>query len=160
MSDAGIMSSPNIEGKDFKQQMAELGASVSYGCNDSYFYISISGEDGNMSKIMNLVNRQLLMPYLEQKQLDALKGSEFFNRLSRQKRPPVQKSALLQYALYGKKSSYLDEVPFKDIWQLGLPKVQSLVAQARTYALDVLLRNPSEGQTHCRTAADRRNETL
>ena len=137
MSDAGIMSSPNIEGKDFKQQMAELGASVSYGCNDSYFYISISGEDGNMSKIMNLVNRQLLMPYLEQKQLDALKGSEFFNRLSRQKRPPVQKSALLEYALYGKKSSYLDEVPFKDIWQLGLPKVQSLVAQARTYALDV-----------------------
>ena len=137
MSDAGIMSSPNIEGKDFKQQMAELGASVSYGCNDSYFYISISGEDGNMSKIMNLVNRQLLMPYLEQKQLDALKGSEFFSRLSRQKRPPVQKSALLEYALYGKKSSYLDEVPFKDIWQLGLPKVQSLVAQARTYALDV-----------------------
>ena len=90
-----------------------------------------------MDKIMNLVTRQLLMPYLEQKQLDAIKGSEFFSRLSRQKRTVYQKSALMQYALYGNKSAYLDEVPFADIWGLGLPKVQSLVAQAREYALDV-----------------------
>ena len=137
MQDAGIMGSPNIEGKDFDQKVAELGGSVSYGCSDSYFSVVISGEDANMGKIMNLVSRQLLMPYLEQKQLDAVKGSEFFSRYSRQKRTAVQKSALLQYALYGKKSSYLDEVPFADIWTLGLPRVQSLVAEARTYALDV-----------------------
>ena len=137
MENAGIMGSPNVEGKDFDQQVAELGGSVAYGCSDSYFSVYISGEDENYAKIMNLVNRQLLMPYLEQKQLDAVKGSEFFSRYSRQKRTAVQKSALVQYALYGKKSSYLDEVPFIDIWQLGLPRVQSLVAQAREYALDV-----------------------
>ena len=137
MNNAGIMGNPATEGKDFKQQMAELGGDVSYGCNDSYFYISISGEDGNMNKIMNLVNRQLLMPYLETKQLDAIKGSEFFTRLSRQKRTAVQKSALMQYALYGEKSAYLDEVPFADIWGMGLPQVQSLLSSARTYALNV-----------------------
>ena len=137
MNKAGIMGMPNLEGKDFKQQMAELGGDVSYGCNDSYFYVSISGEDGNMNKIMNLVNRQMLMPYLEQKQLDNVKGSVFYSRLSRQKQTSVQKSALLQYALYGDKSPYIDEVPFIDIWQLGLPKVQSLLAEARTYALDI-----------------------
>ena len=86
---------------------------------------------------MNLVSRQLLMPFLEQKQLDSVKGHVFYDRLSRQKRTAVQKSALVQYALYGKKSPYLDEVPFADIWTLGLPRVQSLVAEARTYALDV-----------------------
>ena len=59
------------------------------------------------------------LPYLEQKQLDALKGSEFFSRYSRQKRTAVQKSALMQYALYGKKSAYLDEVPFADVWGLN-----------------------------------------
>lgn len=137
MNNAGIMGNPATEGKDFAQQMAELGADVSYGCNDSYFYISISGEDGNMNKIMNLVSRQLLMPYLEKKQLDAIKGSEFFTRLSRQKRTAVQKSALMQYALYGDKSAYLDEVPFADIWGMGLPQVQSLLSSARTYALNV-----------------------
>ena len=137
MNNAGIMGNPATEGKDFAQQMAELGGDVSYGCNDSYFYISISGEDGNMNKIMNLVSRQLLMPYLETKQLDAIKGSEFFTRLSRQKRTAVQKSALMQYALYGDKSAYLDEVPFADIWGMGLPQVQSLLSSARTYALNV-----------------------
>lgn len=137
MENAGVMGSPNLEGKDFDQKIAELGGSVSYGCSDSYFTISISGEDENLNKIMNLVNRQLLMPYLEQKQLDAVKGSEFFSRLSRQKRTAVQKSALLQYALYGKKSSYLDEVPFADIWAMDGVQVQRLVASARTYALDV-----------------------
>ena len=137
MNDAGIMGNPALEGKDFDQQIAELGGSVSYGCSDSYFTISISGEDENFTKIMNLVSRQLLMPYLEQKQLDGVKGSVFYDRYSRQKRTSVQKSALLQYALYGKKSSYLDEVPFIDIWNLDGVKVQQLIASARTYALDI-----------------------
>ena len=137
MENAGIMGMPNLEGKDFDQQVAELGGSVSYGCSDSYFSVVISGEDENLDKIMNLVKRQLLFPYLEQKQLDAVKGSEFFSRLSRQKRTAVQKSALMQYAMYGKKSAYLDEVPFADIWGLELPRVQQLIAEARTYALDV-----------------------
>ena len=137
LNNAGVMGVPNIDGKEFKKQMAELGGSISYSCDDSYFYVYISGEDANINKIMNLVNRQLLMPYLEQKQLDALKGSEFFSRYSRQKRTAVLKSALLQYALYGKQSSFIDEVPFKDIWHLGSADIQAQLAQARTYALDV-----------------------
>ena len=136
MEDAGIMGEKPLEGKDFDEKIAELGGSVSYGCSDSYFTVSISGEDENFAKIMNLVNRQLLMPYLEQKQLDAIKGSVFFDRLTRQKRTAVQKSALMQYALYGKKSAYLDEVKFIDIWNLDGVQVQRLVAAARTYALD------------------------
>ena len=137
MEDAGVMGEKPMEGKDFDEKIAELGGSVSYGCSDSYFSISVSGDDENLAKIMNLVNRQLLMPYLEQKQLDNLKGSEFYSRLSRQKRTAVLKSALLQYALYGKKSSFLDEVKFIDIWNLDGVQVQRLVASARTYALDV-----------------------
>ncbi len=136
MEDAGIMGEKPLEGKDFDEKIAELGGSVSYGCSDSYFMVSISGEDENFAKIMNLVNRQLLMPYLEQKQLDAIKGSVFFDRLTRQKRTAVQKSALMEYALYGKKSAYLDEVKFIDIWNLDGVQVQRLVAAARTYALD------------------------
>lgn len=135
MNDAGIM--PNTEGKDFQMQLAKLGANVSYGCSDSYFTISISGEDKNMAEVMNLINRQLLMPYLDSKQLDNLKGQTYFSRSSRQKRTRVQKSALMQYAMYGDKSSYIDEVPFSDVWALNGGKVQSLIASARTYALNV-----------------------
>ena len=135
MNNAGIM--PKTEGKDFQMQLANLGADVSYGCSDSYFTISISGEDKNLGEVMNLINRQLLMPYLDTKQLDNLKGSTFYSRYTRQKRTGVQKSALMQYALYGDKSSYIDEVPFADVWALNGGKVQSLIASARTYALNV-----------------------
>jgi len=135
MNNAGVL--PKIEGKDFKLQLSELGADVSYSCSDSYFTISITGEDKNLGEVMNLVNRQILMPYLDTKQLDNLKGSEFYSRYTRQKRTTVQKSALLQYAMYGDKSDYLDEVPFADVWGLDGGKVQSLIASARTYALDI-----------------------
>ena len=135
MNYAGML--PKVEGKDFQLQLSELGANIAYGCSDSYFTISISGEDGNMNKIMQLVSRQILMPYLDQKQLDNIKGGVFFSRLTRQKRTQVQKGALMEYALYGKKSAYLDEVPFADIWGLDGGKVQSILASARTYALDV-----------------------
>lgn len=135
MNNAGVL--PKTEGKDFKVQLSELGADVSYSCSDSYFTISITGEDQNLGEVMNLINRQILMPYLDTKQLDNLKGSEFYSRYTRQKRTAVQKSALLQYAMYGDKSDYLDEVPFADVWELNGGKVQSLIASARTYALDI-----------------------
>ena len=79
----------------------------------------------------------MLMPYLEQKQLDNVKGGVFYSRLSRQKQTSVQKNALLQYALYGDKSPYIDEVPFIDIWHLSLPNVHTILTDARSYALDV-----------------------
>ncbi len=134
MNTAGVM--PNTEAQEFNREMAELGASVGYYCDDSYFYISISGEDANLEKIMALVTRQLIMPKLEQKQLDNIIGSVFISRWSRQKRNAMQRSALMQYALYGDKSSYIDEVKFGDIYALSLPKIQTLIGQAREYALD------------------------
>ena len=135
MNYAGIQ--PATEAQEFNRQMAALGAEVSYGCSDSYFTISISGEDEHLHEIMNLVNRQLLFPKLDQKQLDNIKSQVFFSRLTRTKRTPIQKSALVAYALYGDKSPYIDEVPFGDIWRLGLPQIQSEIAKARTYALDI-----------------------
>lgn len=136
MEDAGVQ--PSTKGTEFKRQLAELGGSVSYGCSDSYFTISISGEDSHLTEIMNLVNRQLLMPKLEQKQLDNVKGQVFYSRLSREKRTASQKSALMAYAMYGDNSPYLkEEVPFADIWGMDLVKVQTQIAAARTYELEI-----------------------
>ena len=135
LNSAGVM--PDTEAQEFNRQMAELGAAVGYSCDDSYFVISIMGEDANLEKITALVTRQLLMPKLEQKQLDAIKGSVFFSRYMRAKRPAAQKSALVQYALYGENSPYIDEVKFADVYALSLPRIQELIAKARSYALDV-----------------------
>ena len=135
MNTAGTMAG-NMEAQEFNRQMAEYGATVNYDCDDSYFYISVMGTDQNLEKIMQLVSKQLIMPKLEQKQLDNIIGSVFFSRWNRQKRNGMQRSALMQYALYGDKSSFIDEVKFSDIYALSLPKIQTLVSQAREYALD------------------------
>ncbi|MBP5290199.1 MAG: insulinase family protein, partial [Paludibacteraceae bacterium] len=135
MNTAGTMAG-NLEASEFNRQMAELGATVGYGCDDSYFTVSIMGVDKHLEEIMQLVTKQLIMPKLEQKQLDNIIGSVFFSRWSRQKRTAAQKSALVQYALYGDKSPFIDEVKFSDIYGLSLPKIQTLVGQAREYALD------------------------
>ena len=135
MNTAGTMAG-DMDASEFNRQMAELGATVSYSCDDSYFTISIMGVDKNLEAIMQLVTKQLLMPKLEQKQLKNIINPILYSRLSRQKRTSVLKSAMVQYALYGDQSPYIDEVKFGDLYALSLPQIQMMVSQARGYALD------------------------
>ncbi len=135
MNTAGTMIG-NLDAQAFRRQLAELGGQIGYGISDSYFTIQIMGEDKNLEEISKLVNQQLLQPKLDQEQLDAIKGSVFSSRLSLPKRESAQKSALLNYALYGKESHYIDVVNFNDVYTISLPQVQTLLGEARSYALD------------------------
>ena len=136
MNTAGTMIG-NFDAQEFRRRLAELGGQCAYGVNDNYFYVQIVGEDANLADITRLVNTQLIQPKLDQEQLDNVKGSEFVSRLNMPKRETAQASALVQYALYGKKSKYIDVVPFEDVYTLSLPQVQTIIGSARTYALDV-----------------------
>lgn len=135
MNTAGTMIG-NMDAQEFRRRLAELGAQMGYGISDSYFTIQIMGDDDNIEEIARLVNSQILAPKLDQEQLDAIKGQDFSSRMMLKKRESAQASALLQYALYGKKSSYLDVVPFADVYGISLPRVQSLISEARSYAMD------------------------
>ena len=136
MNTAGTMIG-NLDAQEFRRRLTELGGGCGYGVNDNYFYVSIYGEDENLAEIAKLVNTQLLAPKLEQEQLDNIKGGDFVSRLSMPKRETAQASALLQYALYGSKSPYIDVVPFEDVYAISLPQVQTIISDARTYELDV-----------------------
>lgn len=131
---AGIM--PNTDAQQFRRQLSELGGRCSYGCNESYLYVQIIGRDENLEKICELVNRQMLMPKLDKKQLDNIKGSEFSSRLNEAKRSSAQANALVAYALYGKKSPYLDRVSFMDVYNLSIPQLHGFFSEAKQYALD------------------------
>ena len=135
MNTAGTMAG-NLDAQAFRRRLAELGARVAYGVSENYFTVSIVGEDENLAEITRLVNTQLLMPKLDQEQLDNIKGSEFNSRYTMPKRESAQASALIQYAIYGKNSPYIDVVPFGDVYSISLPKVQTIIGDARTYALD------------------------
>ena len=56
MNRGGIM--PNIEPQDFRRQLSELGGRCAYGVNDSYFYVSIIGEEEHLD-IASMESRRL-----------------------------------------------------------------------------------------------------
>ena len=135
MNRGGIM--PNIEPQDFRRQLSELGGRCAYGVNDSYFYVTIIGEEENLAEICQLVQRQMLMPKFDTKQFDAVKGSELSSRFMMSKMDGLQANALREYVLYGDKSSYIDVVPFMDVYYMDELKLKVEFLDAIKYALDI-----------------------
>lgn len=134
LESAGIM--PSTDAQQFRRQLAELGGQCAYSVNDNYLYVQIMGKDENLERICELVNRQMLMPKLDQKQLDNIKGSDFSSRMQMTKQSSSQASALISYVLYGKESDYLKMVPFMDVYNATIPQMHTLFSQAKQYAMD------------------------
>ena len=135
MNRGGIM--PNIEPQDFRRQLSELGGRCAYGVNDSYFYVSIIGEEEHLAEICQLVQRQMLMPKFDKKQFDAVKGSELSSRFMISKMDGVQADALREYILFDKESEYIDVVPFMDVYYMDELKLKVEFLDAIKYALDI-----------------------
>ncbi|MGM9826132.1 MAG: M16 family metallopeptidase [Paludibacteraceae bacterium] len=135
MNMSGIM--PGVNPQEFRRQLAELGGRCGYGVDRSYFYVSIYGDEAHLAEICQLVQRQMLFPKFEQKQFEAVKGSELSNRFMLSKIDRVQSAALLEYVLYGEQSDYIDVVPFMDIYYLDESKLKAEFLAATRYALDV-----------------------
>ena len=135
MNRGGIM--PNIEPQDFRRQLSELGGRCSYRVVDSYFYVSIIGNEENLAEICQLVQRQMLMPKFDTKQFDAVKGSELSSRFMMSKVDGVQADALRQYILYGDKSDYIDVVPFMEVYYMDELKLKVEFLDAIKYALNI-----------------------
>ena len=135
MNRAGIM--PKTDPQQFRRQLAELGGRCSYSVDESYLTLTIIGNDANLKEICNLVNRQLLMPKLDQRQFESVRGQAWRQRFVISKYDEVLGSALTEYILYGDKSEYIDVVPFMDVYYLEMTKVNTTFLEATKYALDV-----------------------
>lgn len=135
MNMSGIM--PGVTPQEFRRQLAELGGRCGYGVDRSYFYVSIYGDEANLAEICQLVQRQMLFPKFEQKQFEAVKGSELSSRFMLSKIDGVQSAALKEYVLYGDQSDYIDVVPFMDIYYLDEAKLKTEFLSATRYALDI-----------------------
>ena len=135
MNMSGIM--PGVTPQEFRRQLAELGGRCGYGVDRSYFYVSIYGDEAHLAEICQLVQRQMLFPKFEQKQFEAVKGSELSTRFMLSKRDDVLSDALKEYVLYGEQSDYIDVVPFMDIYYLDESKLKAEFLSATRYALDI-----------------------
>ena len=135
MNRAGIM--PDTDPQDFHRQLSELGGRCGYGVSKSYFTVQIIGEEANLEKICQLVQRQMLFPKFDEKQFEAVKGSELSSRLMLSKVDGVLSDALLEYVLFDKQSDYIDVVPFMDVYHMDEAQLKTQFLAATKYALDI-----------------------
>lgn len=149
MNSAGMM--PNIDAQTVRRQYSELGATYSFGVTDSYFYISLSGDEKNLDKILELVTKHVLMPNLDNRQIQSMVSSAYWSRYSEKRNSSVVASALLEYALYGENSRFIDRIPMEDLYNysiapdgtvietflLNKTNLTTTIQEATGYAVDI-----------------------
>ncbi len=135
MNSAGI--APDTDNQQFRRQLSELGGSLAYGVSDSYMTVQILGDESKLKEICQLVTKQMLMPNLDYKKMESVRGSYFVSRLSIPQMDEAQIDALLEYALYGKRSDYLDVIPMRDIINTSIAILTADFVNATGYALDI-----------------------
>lgn len=136
MNSVGIM--PSEDPQSVRRQLSELNASCTFNVSDDYFYITIVGSDDKMKDICTLVTRMILMPKVEEKQLNRVVGTELSQRLMVEKKTPdVLSDALLEYAMYKDKSSYIDRLSLTDLINLNQSDLAGTIIRATNYELDI-----------------------
>ena len=135
MQSAGIMAqfSPN----EFKKEMAGLGCIANYNVNNSYLYVSLTGNEDNLAKACQLLSRQILMPALDDKQFDATIGSALTQRISEKDRVEYTTNAVYEYLLYSDKSDFIDRPTSEEINELSIKNLTGEFIRATEYEADV-----------------------
>ncbi|MDR1543394.1 MAG: insulinase family protein [Prevotellaceae bacterium] len=118
MNSAGAM--PNSSAQDIRKELARYGASCSFSVDDNNFYIQVSGNEKDLSKIMQTIFRWAKLPKLDNRQIEAVLGSIVQSRMIEKNRNSVLSSALMQYIQYGKESPYINRIPSKELLKFSV----------------------------------------
>lgn len=135
MNSAGIM--PSDDAQTVRRQFSELSSQCTYRVNDSYFTISLLGEEKNLEQVCKLMTMQVLLPKLDDKQLNRVKGNVYNARQYETENTSDMGRALLEYALYGEKSSYIDRMELMDVIEAKIFELTGDVIRATEYELDI-----------------------
>jgi len=136
LNSAGIL--PNDDAQKVRRQFSEINTNCNYSVNDDYFYIRLSGDEANLGEACKLMTRQMLMPKLDNKQLDRVKGADIQGRISvEQEDAGTIGNALLSYALYKDSSDYINRLSIKDVYYLKVSELTGDVIRATGYEVDI-----------------------
>ncbi|MDH6312311.1 zinc protease [Parabacteroides sp. PFB2-10] len=135
MNNAGIMGF--YEPQELKQAFSELGASCRFRVDDSYLYVIMEGYEENLQESCNLLTRQILMPKLEEKQLNNIIGGEMQSRMREKDYVESVKDAVSEYLFYQDKSEYLDRLPITEIREMTVSSLTGEFSRATDYEAEV-----------------------
>jgi len=136
LNSAGIL--PSSDAQSVRREFSELNTICNYSVDADYFYIKLMGDEKNLLKACNLMTRQILLPKLDDKQLDQVKGSEFQSRMSIEKKDiGVLSDALFNYAVYKDSSSYIHRLDMKEVLSLKISELTGEITRATDYEANI-----------------------
>jgi zinc protease len=135
MNSAGVLGA--FEPSEFREALSRLNATVNYYSDDDYVTVYVEGVETYLVEICNLITRQILMPKLEEKQLNQLKGAVYQSRRIEKEQLDVQQNALFSYMRYGESSSYLTRMKWHDVIKLGISELTAVFQNATDYAAEI-----------------------
>jgi predicted Zn-dependent peptidase len=135
MNNAGVMG--QLDAQAVKQEFSNLGATCHYSVSDSYLYVTMNGFEANLEASCNLLTRQILLPQLDEKQMNSLKGSYFQQRAIEKTSNEILNNALLEYMLYKDKSDYIDRLSLNEISELTISNLTGEFQRATDYEAQI-----------------------
>ena len=135
LNNAGIMGS--MEAQEVKQAFSNLGVTCRYRVDDDYLYVIIEGFETNMEEACLLMTRQILLPKLDEKQMNSLLGSQFQRRKIEKTDNQTQSNALLGYLIYGKQSPFINRLPLDEIATLSISDLTGEFQRATDYEAEI-----------------------
>ncbi len=135
MNSAGVMAA--YEPQAFRDALSQLNATISYSSDDDYVYVNVEGAESQLIPICNLMTRQILMPQLDDKQLNNVKGQVLQGRRIEKENLDIQQDALQEFMRYGKRSDYIDRMEESEIIALSIGDLTGAFQKATDYAAEV-----------------------
>ena len=135
MNNAGIMGF--MEAQEVKKAFSELGATCRYDVDDNYLYVIMEGFEDHLETSCQLMTRQILLPKLDEKQWDNLKGQIYHSRTIEKDQVESINEAMSEYLLYGEKSDMIDRLPLMDITGLSISNLTGEFQRATDYESEI-----------------------
>jgi predicted Zn-dependent peptidase len=135
MNNAGVMG--QMKAQEVKQEFSNLGASCEYYVNGSYLFVTLNGFESNLEASCKLLTRQILMPQLDEKQMNSMKGSYYQQRKIEKTANEYLGNALREYMLYKDKSSFIDRLSLEEINNLSISDLTGEFQRATDYEAEI-----------------------
>jgi len=123
---------------EFRSQLQQLGASLSFAASDNDVTVYIEGFDDKLAPTLKLVNEMLTNPGIDDSQLDRfLQAIRGYNKVRRDD-PMTIGNALYEYALYGNESDYKRNLSLSEAKKLNGQQLISIIKDVMQHSGDII----------------------
>ena len=131
MNRAGVLA--QYKPIELKKEFAKLGIDYYFFTSPYHTGLRMEGSEDKLAEACQLISRLILLPRVEDKAFDATVGAEYSSRFVEQKNNQAQLDALMEYALFGKKSRYKDRTNLADLLAMRPSELTAVFTKAINY---------------------------